>query len=80
MSTHTNKEDYDNPFDTLEELEKIVQAQENSEKEKLFGYPTEIEQSDRLIQQIEAHEQSVHNQRILDELHDKKEEDGGSYR
>ena len=59
----------------LKELEK-----QRAEEAKMTSEAAENQKTDRLVSDIETQEQADTQKRILDELKDKKEEDGGEYR
>ena len=63
------------------ELSYLKQSEEQrAEEAKMASRAIEDQNNDRLVSALEAHEQADTQRRILDELTDKKEEDGGEYR
>ncbi len=70
-------------LDTPEELTKIVAEQEGEEsiaEDKSNEDLSEVEKADKLVAGMEAGDKSRNDDRIKDELSDRKEEDGGDYR
>jgi len=59
----------------LKELE-----EQRAEKAKMASEAIEDQENDRLVSALEAQEQAYTKGRILDEVTEKKEEDGGEYR
>lgn len=64
-------------------MDKEMEEEENKEMEKKFGTPAEMKDMqrwDKIADQEKANEESADQKRILDEVTDRKEEDGGDYR
>lgn len=82
----TEKPSLENNYDPKaekEELERLIEEQRRLEKDKEDKERKdliEIEKAERELQEIENDEKARNDKRILDELQDRKEEDGGEYR
>lgn len=70
-------------LDTAEELQKVVGEQEVEEQkaeDKRYEADMVADKADKLVESMKSHEQFQDQQRIKDELSDRKEEDGGEVR
>jgi hypothetical protein len=76
----TTKEDMAAEVEGVELLNLRELEEQRAEEARMTSEAIEDQNNDRLVSALEAQEQAYTQRRILDELTDKKEEDGGEYR